>query len=250
MNFINNIRVTKISEVITVTCADAKHYEMTDRKSYGLSFCMSGKITYNHNGKKFVSDPYHAVFFPKGASYTRYSSGSTETQLINFYCTEDFVLDEFVCVPIRSIEGYLHDFQMMKQLFVLQNNTRVMSIFYDMLDRLQSEKDSATGALAPSVRYIEERYADPMLSIKDIAEKSGISEVHFRKCFRRQYGTSPKQYIITLRINRSRQLLEEQQMTVTEISAACGFAGVYHFCRTFKAVTGETPSQYRSQHKL
>ena len=46
---------------------------------------------------------------------------------------------------------------------------------------------------------------------------------------------------------RAKQLLETGNLSVTQVAEKCGFSGVYHFCRSFKNITGLTPTQFAKQ---
>lgn len=70
MNELNSITVTEIKEMFTVMSPHGKTAEITDRKYFGLSFCIDGQITYTIDGKKVVSDKNKAVILPKGRSYS------------------------------------------------------------------------------------------------------------------------------------------------------------------------------------
>ena len=70
MNIINKITVTDIKELFTVSSPRGRKEEIRNRKSYGLSFCAEGKITYEIGGKQAISDENHAVILPKGQSYS------------------------------------------------------------------------------------------------------------------------------------------------------------------------------------
>lgn len=47
-----------------------------------------------------------------------------------------------------------------------------------------------------------------------------------------------------IRMNKAKQLLSEGSLKVCAVSGQCGFSNPYHFCRTFKAYTGMTPTEY------
>ncbi len=71
-----------------------------------------------------------------------------------------------------------------------------------------------------------------------------------RKLFLKQYKLTPKQYILQMRIQKAKQLLEESPFTVAAISEKCGFSNPYHFSRAFKQRTGLTPTQYAAQNRF
>ena len=48
---------------------------------------------------------------------------------------------------------------------------------------------------------------------------------------------------------KAKELLNSEELSVTEIAISSGFKDIYHFCRVFKKVTGFSPSKYRKMHK-
>ena len=103
--------------------------------------------------------------------------------------------------------------------------------------------------LYPATKYIEENIFNPDLSNAILTKQARISEVYLRKLFLSQYNTTPKQYILNIRINKAKQLLTDTPFTITAISEECGFKSLYHYCRIFKAKTGLTTTQYAKLNK-
>ena len=97
---------------------------------------------------------------------------------------------------------------------------------------------------------MEENFSDPMLSVEKMASISGMSVAYFRNLFVSIYGVSPRKYIQEIRINKAKMLLRSSMLSVSEISRACGFASVNHFCRSFKNSVGCTASEYEHQYGL
>lgn len=248
MKSLDGIKITEISEIITVLAPTGRHLQIKNRPFFGLSFCIDGKITYTHNGKKFVSDSNCAIFLPKNATYELYNNSGGAFPLINFKCTEDFT-DEFITIPLQQNGDYIKDFEKMHELDLPRGNLKAMSIFYDILDRLSSEQMYDDGAIKPALKYITENLYNPELNNDLIASSAGISESYMRRLFKRKYGKSPKQYILEMRIKKAGRLLCETAEPVTDISYECGFSSVYHFCREFKVVIGITPTEYRKHRE-
>lgn len=73
-----------------------------------------------------------------------------------------------------------------------------------------------------------------------------MSEVHFRRLFYQIYHTSPMKFIISLRVNKAKELLTNTQMKIQDISETCGFNNPYYFSKVFRQAVGLTPSQYRN----
>ena len=95
-----------------------------------------------------------------------------------------------------------------------------------------------------SIQYIWENYDKP-LDVGKLSEDADLSKYYFIKLFKELVHTAPYEYVITHRINESKKYLRGTVMKVSHISKAVGFKDECNFIRTFKKVTGITPSQYR-----
>jgi AraC-like DNA-binding protein len=83
------------------------------------------------------------------------------------------------------------------------------------------------------------------LDFHDFAEEQGISYEHFRKKFKAATGYAPKQYFLTVKVNRARERLLSPGASVKEIAASLGFSDALYFSRLFKSKVGLSPKQYR-----
>lgn len=83
------------------------------------------------------------------------------------------------------------------------------------------------------------------ITANEIAMRLEIGYSWFRHIFKEQTGFAPKQYILELRIERSKSLLTNSDKSVKAIAFESGFDNFEHFCHLFKKKTGMTPSQYR-----
>jgi AraC family transcriptional regulator len=84
------------------------------------------------------------------------------------------------------------------------------------------------------------------LSLDDLAGVAGLSKFHFLRCFKASTGASPLQYVTDLRLAQARRLLAGSQRPMTEIAAACGFAGTDQLARAFRRAEGVSPRSYRA----
>lgn len=245
---LKNIVVTELVNIVTVHSPKGRLHTMTERKCYGVSFCLSGQITYVQNGKSYVSDRDHAIILPKGATYTLIGDKTGDFPVINFQTTEPFC-DTVTVIPLKKQEYLVHLYDQIKKLSLMNGSrAKQMSLFYSILDTLAEERRPYR--LLPALRYLENNYQKEMLTNEQLARECRISEVYFRKLFTKEFGVSPKQYVIELRLQRAKQLLGEGAHGISEISELCGFASPYHFCRLFKQHTGMTPSEYRTANQI
>src|SRR5437868_11632745 len=80
-----------------------------------------------------------------------------------------------------------------------------------------------------------------------LARVSGVSEAHFARSFKQAFGLPPHRYLLTRRIERATALLRDTDLCITEIAFDTGWASLGTFGRTFRDVTGESPSTMRSR---
>jgi AraC-like DNA-binding protein len=88
------------------------------------------------------------------------------------------------------------------------------------------------------------RYRDP-LDVPALARAAHLSPAHFSREFRRTFGETPHQYLLTRRIERAKHLLHTTQLSVTEVCLAVGLQSLGSFCTSFKRLVGVTPGEYR-----
>jgi AraC-like DNA-binding protein len=91
---------------------------------------------------------------------------------------------------------------------------------------------------------VDSRYAEP-LDLEALARAAHVSPRHFSRSFRRTFGETPYQYLLTRRLERARHLLRTTDLQVAEVCLAVGFASVGSFTTTFRRRVGVSPTAYR-----
>ena len=91
------------------------------------------------------------------------------------------------------------------------------------------------------------RYAEP-ITIGDMARAARLSPAHFSREFRRTFGESPHQYLLTRRLERAAALLRTTDWSVARICFAVGWQSVGSFTTSFGRMFGVSPTAYRAQH--
>ena len=94
------------------------------------------------------------------------------------------------------------------------------------------------------VEFIDAQLAEP-LSLGTLAQLCNLSEYHFARMFRSSFGLPPHQYVLTRRLHRARQLLQDTALPLGEVALACGFASASHFAHRFGQTVKVTPGEYR-----
>ena len=95
------------------------------------------------------------------------------------------------------------------------------------------------------IREFIEANLETDLRLEAMARACGLGTKTFMRSFRATCGTSPYQYVIAVRVERAKLLLEEQTMGLAEIALRCGFSHQEHLTRMFRRLVEETPGRYR-----
>lgn len=100
--------------------------------------------------------------------------------------------------------------------------------------------------MAIATKYFNDNYNSD-ISIEDYATSRGMSISWFIRTFKQYTGTTPMQYITSIRITNAQLLLETTKYTVTEIGRIVGYENPLYFSRIFHKQTGFSPSEYRKK---
>ena len=112
-------------------------------------------------------------------------------------------------------------------------------------DYLKMENSSSGKRQAmEAVEYIKENYADPDLNLNGICAHLGISTSHFSSIFKEETGETFMEFLIRIRMEKAKELLEHTSLKNYEIAERVGFADPHYFGISFKKMTGKTPTEY------
>ena len=107
-------------------------------------------------------------------------------------------------------------------------------------------------AYAPSTRHLtrakdlaDARFFEP-LDVDEMAAAAGLSRAHFSREFRRAFGESPHQYLLTRRLERAASLLRMTDRSVADVCFSVGLQSVGSFTTSFTKTYGVSPTAYRA----
>lgn len=95
------------------------------------------------------------------------------------------------------------------------------------------------------IAYLEQNFTDCDLTLNSLSEQFGLNPRRVSLLIKQKNGMNYQDYLTGLRIGLAQKLLLGSEQSVTEICSQIGYSNLPHFVRTFKQVTGYTPTMYR-----
>ena len=123
------------------------------------------------------------------------------------------------------------------------------------LSLIQRRKPEQVAAMSRShdtaqemIRFLQTHYQDTV-SLTQVARAVGFSESECCRLFKRVTGETILNYLKSYRLARSIELLEETDLSVSQIAYESGFSGASYYIESFRRLLHQTPLQYRKEHK-
>ena len=118
----------------------------------------------------------------------------------------------------------------------------------DTLQRvpLQTRLGSSQPKLTEVVTLMEANLEEP-LSSDELANLVGLSRRHLERLFKKHLHQVPSKFYLQLRLDQARQLLRDTDLSIVEVSMACGFSSASHFSTTYRSYYAITPRQERGR---
>ena len=82
------------------------------------------------------------------------------------------------------------------------------------------------------------------MKLETLAEIMHMEKSYFLRQFKKSTGKTPMAYVKTLKIEIAKELIENSDMNITQISEFLGFSSIHHFSNAFKKITGKSLSEY------
>lgn len=128
---------------------------------------------------------------------------------------------------------------------------KLLTIFAQHLAMVSNQvfiqrENSEPPVITKAKTYIQEHQTEE-LSLTQVAKAVNMSSYYFCKMFKKITGINFTDYVARVRIEKSKNLLLNPNLRVSEIAFEVGFQSLTHFNRVFKKILGQSPTDYRAQ---
>lgn len=230
-----------------------------------LFFVLEGKCTFQINNHTFPIRENDLLIVNPNVLHAEYGNDATPLHYIVI------AVDDMQLNIDSNEEYYLHNFSHRKEeiLFCFKSilrearrkETNYEIISHHLFCALMQYIDRGTGAeLIPTEvspqktirecrfieQYMNEHFAED-ISLQTLSDLTFLNKYYLAHAFKKYKGVSPITYLIQVRINEAKFLLESTNLPVSEIVSITGFSSQSYFSQTFKKETGMTPVAYRKK---
>lgn len=129
----------------------------------------------------------------------------------------------------------------------ISNSSGFLSGVNELLNQASLENEQR--GFVKVLHYIEENYQRYDLSHNEVAEVAQVNPGHLSRLFRNKMGTTYIEYLISVRLTKSTELLATTDLRIEEISKMVGYDNVSSFRKSFKRKYGISPAEYRLQNE-
>lgn len=114
---------------------------------------------------------------------------------------------------------------------------------------LEATEARALIRIGKVIDHLEKNYPDKIY-LDQLAELSHMSTRNFQRIFKKAVGSSPSNYLMQIRLQKSRKFLRETDKSVSEIAIETGFGDGNYFIKCFKKYVGVTPIKFRARYSV
>jgi len=136
-----------------------------------------------------------------------------------------------------------HEF-MIENLSILIATNLIREIEHNLPSKPHNKPKGKKENLERVIDYMNENYSTG-ISCTELANLVKMDKFGFIRSFKAQTSKTPYEYLLDLKIEKSKKMLKTNDYSITEISMLCGFSSHSHFTSTFKKKTGISPTEYR-----
>lgn len=238
------------------------------RLDYQLLYVASGKAHFYFHGKEEIVPAGNMVLYrPKEEQrYYYYGIDRTEVYWVHFtgnnvknilrkYGIPEQAHVIYTGTSLDYKRIYLQMIQELKLARPCYEEVLIhyLELLFIMIRRLQTKRPKRKSIflmdeMEQTVAYFHSNY-NHEINIKEYAQKRGMSVSWFIRNFKDYTGSTPTQYLLSLRISNAQSLLETTSYHVAEIADIVGYDNPLYFSRLFKKQCGVAPTEFRKQLK-
>lgn len=247
------------------TCDKNYSFGPSIRDNYVLHFIVSGKGTFSIDGQTtslkagdlFLLPKDKLTFYqadgqePWSYIWVGFNGSRVEPLLRQSQLLDTYYLHSHIESPILNIMQAITHLSGRKpgpvtELLLIGELHKLLAAILEEFPTVNQESASqlTKAYVQQALKIIHSQYNIP-LKVTDLAQQLSLSRSYLYKIFKKETGYALKDYILQVKMNRSCQLLQNTDLSITEISFSVGYTDPLQFSTAFKHTFQMSPSDYR-----
>lgn len=251
-NYVMNMGYADFNPLLSgwTECAPNQTPGRKTRDCWVLHFIESGTGIFEINGKTYTPTQGDVFVIPPFVEnfYKADSNDPWNYIWIDFEASSQMA--EIFTEPVMHCPSARKYFLDIKSAETKQNgrSAYLTSCLWRFAAFLLEKNEEKLNHIKLAVSYIEAQYTTS-IRVSEIAKKLNLDRTYFSAAFKRHTGQSPIQYINSLRMQRAVELMQTENLSLTEIATEVGYLDIYHFSKVFKKFYGCSPKNYIKQNE-
>ena len=236
---------------ISITKEGTKKYPLHQHPEWEIMYYLSGEGYLATQNKNIPFQPGSIIIVPP-----RVTHGSvSQNGFVNISIGGDFShLFLFDHISVQTDNENRNGERLAKLIYDNRHTNNdylsalCMAYAHFLLQNSVWEK-KITQAVRNIIEQVSARFSDPCFDITSLLNQSGYAEDYIRAEFKNSLTISPIDFLTKTRIEHAKKLLEiyGSNLSISEISEACGFDDTIYFSRRFKQFAGISPTEYKKR---
>jgi AraC family transcriptional regulator, arabinose operon regulatory protein len=226
------------------------------RLDYQIIYIYKGCGHYLINGEVKTVTAGNILVFPPNVPqvYSYYAIDSPEVFWIHFTGSDckQLIDNHQLCsgnigenLPIKTLfQDIILELQLKRPLFetVIINDFNKLLTMIERSQLLRNNHENRS-SMDHLIIQLNHHYMDAW-TISSMAECCSLSKDYFAHCFKKLMGISPMQFLTDLRMDKAKELLQDEELNISAIATLVGYEDPLYFSRVFKKTTGLSPKSY------
>ncbi len=215
-----------------------------------LTYLISGEMTYLYNDEEIRLHAGDAVFFPQGSIRERRETAvPVRYASINVHFADGFTPSFAGYLPGCTTPAVLPILEIMSDIHHSASDyadRQCLSLFAYLYYELASSMSESSNPYVRDIKCYISNHISEKMTLREIADSVHLTPEYCCSLFKKHVGKSVFSYILEQRTATAKRLIALGDTSLKSISSEMGFADYNYFSRTFKRITGVTPSEYKA----
>jgi len=241
-----------------------KHYKEHLHDTFSIGVNTKGESIYTNKEKSFEFKPDMIAVINPNTVHSCNSTQKTENEYYMMYLDINwcFELQKSIDKNIKEFKPFSKEIMKNKEKyyqfiklcellfsdeFYMNKECEIIEFFKELFskDLKNSNKTEKIDdkKIQDILKYLKENYSSN-ISLKELEEQFKLNSFYIIRLFNEKIGLSPHQYLLNLKINKSKELLKSGY-SIVDTALECGFSDQSHFHRNFVNIVATTPRKYQ-----